>query len=130
MTEQPMTGSSTIERRTKTALAGLQWVLGLVILIEAILFVMLSGRHDFAGTHMPNMIRLLLGWGEIIGSVLLLIPRTAVRGGWLLVGIFALAIVVHLLHGIFNVGDLVICTAAACMIVSARSETPPTLIAI
>ena len=88
----------------KTALAGLQWVLGLVILIEAILFVMLSGRHDFAGTHMPNMIRLLLGWGEIIGSVLLLIRRTAVRGGWLLVGIFALAIVVHLLHGIFNVG--------------------------
>ena len=55
----------------------------------------------------------VLGWGEIIGSVLLLIPRTAVRGGWFLVGIFVLAIVLHLLHGMFNVGDLVIYTSAA-----------------
>ncbi|MGC1373908.1 MAG: hypothetical protein WA824_17370 [Candidatus Sulfotelmatobacter sp.] len=113
------------EKRTKTALTGLQWVLGLVILIEAILFVMPSARHDFARTHMPDMIRLLLGWGEIIGSVLLLIPRTAVRGGWLLIALFALAIVVHLLHGMFNVGNLVIYAAAAWTVVSARSETRP-----
>ena len=113
------------EKRTKTALTGLQWVLGLVILIEAILFVMPSARHDFAKTHMPDMIRQLLGWGEIIGSVLLLIPRTAVRGGWLLIVLFVLAIVVHLLHGVFNVGNLVIYTAAAWMIVSAKAATHP-----
>jgi hypothetical protein len=125
MTEHFTAEHSMTEKRTKIALAGLQWALGLVILIEAILFVMPRARHDFAGTHMPDMIRLLLGWGEIIGSVLLLIPRTAVRGGWLLVGIFALAIVVHLLHGIFNVGNLVIYTAAAWMIVSAKAATHP-----
>jgi len=101
------------EQRMKTALTGLQWTLGLVILIEAVLFVMPSARHDFAKTHMPEIVRLVLGWGEIIGAVLLLIPRTAVRGGWFLVGIFVLAIVLHLLHGMFNVGNLVIYSAAA-----------------
>jgi hypothetical protein len=36
------------EQRMKAALIGLQWALGLVILIEAVLFVMPSARHDFA----------------------------------------------------------------------------------
>jgi hypothetical protein len=62
---------------------------------------------------MPDILRLVLGWGEIIGAVLLLIPRTAVRGGWLLAGIFVVAIVVHVLHGTYNVGNLVMYTAAA-----------------
>lgn len=108
------------EQRMKTALAGLQWTLGLVILTEAVLFVMPAARHDFAKTHMPDIVRLVLGWGEIIGCVLLLIPRTAVRGGWLLVGIFLLAIAVHLLHGTYNVGNLVIYTAAAWAIASGK----------
>jgi hypothetical protein len=99
------------EQRMKTALTGLQWTLGLVILIEAVLFVLPSARHDFAQTHMPDIVRQVLGWGEIIGAVLLLIPRTAVRGGWL--------------HGAFNVGNLVIYAAAAWTIVSARSASRP-----
>jgi DoxX-like family len=101
------------EHRLKCALAGLQWTLGLVILIEAILFVMPSARHEFARTHLPDLLRQVLGWGEIVGATLLLIPRTAVRGGWLLVGIFVLAIIVHLLHGMYNVGSLAVYTAAA-----------------
>jgi hypothetical protein len=109
------------EQRMKTALTGLQWTLGLVILIEAVLFVLPSARHDFAKTHMPDIVRLVLGWGEIIGSVLLLIPRTEVRGGWLLVGIFVLAIAVHVLHGMFNIGNLVIYTAAAWAVASGKT---------
>jgi len=101
------------ENRMKCALTGLQWTLGLVILIEAVLFLMPSARHDFARTHMPDFLRQVLGWGEILGAVLLLIPRTAARGGWVLVGIFVLVIVVHLLHGMFNVGSLAVYTAAA-----------------
>ncbi|MGD0570096.1 MAG: DoxX family protein [Candidatus Sulfotelmatobacter sp.] len=101
------------ERRMKCALTGLQWTLGLVVLIEAVLFVMPGGRHDFARTHMPDILRQILGWGEIVGCILLLIPRTVVRGGWMLVVIFGLAIAVHLLHGMFGVGYLAIYTAAA-----------------
>jgi DoxX-like family len=108
------------EHRTKTALTGLQWTLGLVILIEAVLFVMPSAAHDFAKTHMPDFVRQVLGWGEIVGAVLLLIPRTAMRGGWLLAGIFVLAIVVHVLHGTYNVGNLVIYTAAAWAVAASK----------
>jgi uncharacterized membrane protein YphA (DoxX/SURF4 family) len=109
-----------VEQRTKTALTGLQWTLGLVILIEAILFVLPSARHDFARSHMPDVVRQVLGWGEIVGAILLLIPKTVVRGAWLLIGIFVLAIIVHALHGVWNVGNLVIYTAAAWSIAASR----------
>jgi len=69
-------------QRTQIALTGLQWTLGLVILIEAILFVMPGAAHGFAKTHMPNLVRLILGFGEIAGCVLMLIPRTATRGAF------------------------------------------------
>jgi hypothetical protein len=62
---------------------------------------------------MPNIVRLILGWGEIAGCMLMLIPRTALRGAWLLVAVFALAIAIHLLHGMYEVGNLAIYTAAA-----------------
>jgi hypothetical protein len=101
------------DQRSKIALTGLQWTLGVVILIESVLFLLPSAGHDFARTHMPNFVRLVLGCGEVVGSVLLLIPRTAIRGGWVLAAVFVLAIVIHLLHGMYNVGNLVIYTAAA-----------------
>jgi uncharacterized membrane protein YphA (DoxX/SURF4 family) len=101
------------EARLKTALTGLQWTLGLVILVEASLFVMPGARHQFSKTHMPDILRMVLGVGEIIGSILLLIPRTAVRGAWLLLCVFLLAIVIHLLHGMYEVGNLLIYSAAA-----------------
>jgi hypothetical protein len=104
------------ESRTNCALTGLQWTLGVVTLIEAILFVMPSARHDFARTHLPEVIRYVLGWGEIAGSIFLLIPHTAARGAWLLLAVFAVAIAIHLLHGMFNVGNLAIYIAAAWVI--------------
>ena len=110
------------EKQTQCALTGLQWTLGLVILIEAVLFVMPGARHDFARTHMPEFLRQILGWGEIVGAVLLLIPRTVARGGWMLAGVFVLAIVVHLLHGMLNVGNLAIYTAAACVVAVNRQK--------
>jgi uncharacterized membrane protein YphA (DoxX/SURF4 family) len=108
-------------RRMQHSLTALQWTLGLVILIEAILFVMPDARHDFSSTHLPNFIRLILGWGEIIGALLLLIPPTARRGAWLLIAIFLFAIAIHLLHGMPNVGNLAIYTAAAWVVASAKS---------
>ncbi len=99
--------------QTKFGLTVLQWSLGVVVLIEAILFVMPGAAHDFARTHMPGLVRMIVGFGEIAGSVLLLIPQTAVRGAWLLLAVFAMAILIHLLHGLYGVGNLVIYAAAA-----------------
>jgi|SRR5579863_2265466 len=101
------------DQRSKIALTGLQWTLGLVILIESVLFLLPSAGRDFARTHMPNFVRLFLGFGEAAGSVLFLIPRTAIRGGWVLVAVFLLAIAIHLLHGMYNVGNLAVYAAAA-----------------
>lgn len=99
--------------RTKTGLTVLQWALGVVILIEAVMFVLPSAAHDFAGTHMPGFVRLVLGFGEILGCVLLLIPQTAIRGAWVLLAVFIMAILLHLLHGLYGIGNLVIYAAAA-----------------
>jgi len=108
--------------QTKVALTVLQWVLGVVILAEAVQFVMPSAAHDFARTHLPSVVRLMIGWGEIIGCVLLLIPPTAIRGAWVLVGVFTLAIVIHLLHGMYGVGNLVIYTAAAFAVAAGKGK--------
>ncbi len=99
--------------KNKLGLSVLQWSLGIVILIEAVMFVLPGAAHDFARTHMPGFVRLVLGFGEIIGCILLLIPQTAIRGAWFLLAVFVMAILLHLLHGAYNVGNVVIYAAAA-----------------
>jgi hypothetical protein len=108
--------------QTKLALTVLQWVLGIVILAEAVQFVLPGAAHDFARTHLPGFIRLILGGGEIIGCILLLIPPTAIRGAWMLVAVFTLAIVIHLLHGMYGVGNLAIYTAAAFAVATGKAS--------
>lgn len=97
----------------KCGLTVLRWSLGIVILIQAILFVLPGAAHTFSLTHMPSVVRMILGFGEIFGSVLLLIPQTAIRGAWFLLAVFVFAILLHLLHGMFDIGNLVIYAAAA-----------------
>lgn len=97
----------------KFGLNVLRWTLGIVILIEALTFVMPSAAHEFTRTHMPGFVRLVLGFGEILGCALLLIPRTVVRGACLLLAVFVMAILLHLLHGLYGIGNLVIYAAAA-----------------
>jgi len=98
----------------KCGMTVLRWSLGIVILIEAVMFVMPSAAHDFARTHLPGFVRLVMGFGEIAGCVLLLIPQTVVRGAWLLLAVFVMGILIHLLHGLYGgIGNLVIYAAAA-----------------
>jgi uncharacterized membrane protein YphA (DoxX/SURF4 family) len=99
--------------KSKIGLTVLQWSLGVVILIEAVMFVLPSAAHEFARTHIPGFVRIVLGWGEIAGCVLLLIPKTTKGGAWLLLAVFVMAILVHLLHGQYRVGYIVIYAAAA-----------------
>lgn len=97
----------------RCGLTALQWSLGIVVLIEAVMFVLPGAAHDFARTHMPSIVRMIVGFGEIAGAVLLLIPQTVVRGAWLLLAVFVMAILIHLLHGLYGVGNLVVFAAAA-----------------
>jgi hypothetical protein len=106
--------------QSKIGLCVLQWALGIVILIEAVMFVLPSAAHEFSRTHMPGMVRMILGWGEIAGAILLLIPKTTVRGAWLLLAVFVMAVLLHLLHGLYGIGNLVIYAAAAFAIALGR----------
>jgi uncharacterized membrane protein YphA (DoxX/SURF4 family) len=107
--------------KAKFGLTVLQWTLGVVILIEAVMFVLPGAAHEFTRTHMPGFVRMLVGWGEIVGSVLLLIPKTVKSGAWLLVAVFVMAILLHLLHGLYGIGNLVIYAAAAFAIAVGKS---------
>ncbi|HEV2395976.1 MAG TPA: hypothetical protein VGS27_03395 [Candidatus Sulfotelmatobacter sp.] len=98
---------------SKCGLTVLRLTLGIVVLIEAVMFVLPGAAHSFSRTHMPAFIRLLLGFGEIAGCVLLLVPATVVRGAWLLLAVFVMAILLHLLHGQYSVGNVVVYAAAA-----------------
>jgi len=98
---------------SKLGLNVLRWSLGIVILINAVMFVLPSAAHDFARTHMSSFVRLVLGVGEILGCILMLIPGTIVRGAWLLLAVFVMAILLHLLHGLSGIDNLVIYAAAA-----------------
>lgn len=106
--------------KAKCGLIVLQYSLGIVVLIEAMMFVLPSAAHDFARTHMPGFVRLVLGFGEILGCVLLLIPQTAIRGAWLLVAVFVMGILLHLLHGMYGIGSLAIYAAAAFAIATGK----------
>ncbi len=107
--------------KSKFGLTVLQWALGIVVLIEAVMLVLPSAARAFERTHMPGFVRMVLGFGEIIGCVLLLIPQTVVRGAWVLLAVFVMAILIHLLHGLYGIGNLVIYAAAAFAIAVGRS---------
>src|SRR3954452_22518170 len=107
--------------RSNLGLCILRWSLGIVILIQAVMFVLPSAAHEFSRTHMPGFVRLLLGCGEILGCILVLIPKTVSRGAWLLLAVFVMAILLHLLDGLYGIGNLVIYAAAAFAIAVGKS---------
>jgi uncharacterized membrane protein YhdT len=96
-------------RRMKLAVSGLRLALGLVVLFESAYFVFSSAAgHQFGKTGLPLWLRPTLGGSEIIAALLFLVPATTVVGGYALLFIFAIAVGVHVLHGQYDVGSLVV----------------------
>ncbi|HMD18116.1 MAG TPA: hypothetical protein VKH18_15735 [Terriglobales bacterium] len=108
--------------RLPAALCILQWALGLVILVESLRFAFSpEAAHAFSKTGLPNFIHLGLAWAEIAAVILFLIPRATVVGGRFLIAVLGAAIVIHLLHGWFDVGWLLVYAAATWAVVAAKS---------
>ncbi|MGO8814509.1 MAG: hypothetical protein ACLQVG_07540 [Terriglobia bacterium] len=109
----------------KFAISGLRWSVGVVVLLESLrLTFSPSAIEHFAKMgHLP-WIRLALSGGEFIAAILFLVPPASLAGGCLLVFIFAIAAVLHLLHGEFDVGNLIIYSMAVivCMTYRARKQ--------
>jgi len=108
--------------RLAVALRILQWVLGLVILAESVRFAFsLAAAQAFAKTGMPDVIHRVLAWSEIAAAVLFMVPRATVVGGWFLIVVLASAIVLHLLHGWFDVGVLVVYAAGVWVVIAGKT---------
>jgi hypothetical protein len=111
------------KERSRLALMGLQWSLGLVVLVESFRFISsAAAAHAFAKTGLPDWVRVFLGCTEILAALLFLVPRTLVTGGYSLAAVFILAIVVHLLHGWFDIGGLLVYTAAALAVTAYKAD--------
>jgi hypothetical protein len=82
----------------------LHWSVGLVVLWQSYQTFHLA----YSKLHVPGHsgalagVRLVLSGSEIIAAILFLVPLTTVVGGYLLLAIFALAIIIHTLHGDFS----------------------------
>jgi hypothetical protein len=99
--------------RPQIAIDALRVVLGVVVLIQSFIFLFGGDSAKVFGRHgLPDAIRMALGWSEVIAAVLFLLPPTIVVGGWALLVVFMAAIAIHLLHGQFEVGGLLVYAAA------------------
>jgi hypothetical protein len=88
--------------RTAFAVRCLHWTVGLVVLLESCrtFYAAHFGLHGHAG--ILNAVRLFLSGAEIVAALLFLVPFTTLVGGYTLIAIFGLAIVIHGLHGEFG----------------------------
>jgi hypothetical protein len=100
------------------AMTALRWTLGLVVGWESI-FTAWAAYPEIHGTghHATHAwIRLILGSVEAVGAILFLLPWSALLGGWILVAVFAFAVLFHAVQGEFNGGLIVFAAATiACM---------------
>jgi|SRR5580658_7372616 hypothetical protein len=92
---------------TKFSIPVLRWTVGLVVLLASVRFVLSdSAAHFLATAGLPAWIR------PVLGGVLFLLPFTALIGGYLLLAVFACAVLLHVLHGQYDVGSLLVYAAA------------------
>jgi uncharacterized membrane protein YphA (DoxX/SURF4 family) len=111
---------------SKTALLALQWAVGVVLCIEAARLAFSQTEIHFSGNPgIHRWVLLTLAWSEMLACIMLLIPRTVKRGATLLLVVLALAALVHMLHGSFEIGGLIIFAAAVSVVASqAHPDTP------
>ena len=96
-------------RMRPRAVVGLQWVVGIVLIVESLRleFGMTAALH-FSRAGMPLWMRPVLAWTEIAAAILFLVPFTTALGGYFLLGIFFLAAALHILHGEYDIGALLV----------------------
>jgi DoxX-like family len=104
------------------AVFALQWIVGLVLIVESLRFAFEpSAARHFARTGMPLWMRPALAWTEIASAILFLVPLTMLLGGYLLLVIFSLAALLHILHGEFDIGVLLVYAMAVLVSMAYRS---------
>ena len=103
-------------------------------IVMSVMIVWLSIPTAFPGDpalamHHPGLAGFMriLASVESVGALLLLVPALVRFGAWTLIAVFLVAITVHLLHGEYRVGALVIYLAATVVLLAARGAESPTV---
>ena len=102
--------------RQQAALMALRWTVGLVVLWQSYRFIVSAAAlRNLQHMGLPSWI-VPLGGIEFLAAALFLIPRLDRIGGYSLLVVFAVACVVHGLHGELELGLLVYAAAVvACL---------------
>ena len=110
-------------KQSKSAMAvlALRLVLGIVVVVQSFLFLFGDDSARFFARHgLPQVIRHILGWTELVAATLFIVPATTVIGGWALLVVFCGAIGLHLAHGQYDVGGLFVYGAAVLVVLTHR----------
>jgi hypothetical protein len=107
---------------TRNPLLVLRVVLGAVVVWQSVA-TLLAGFH--AGSWHAHLVAAVRGLAvvEIVAALLFLIPATARVGGWLLLGVFAIAVALHALHGEWGFGALLVYATAVWVLMQERTHT-------
>jgi uncharacterized Tic20 family protein len=107
----------------KPVVLPLRTVLGLVVLWQSIRFALSSpAAHQAGKSGLPFWLPPVLGGVEALAAVLFLIPALTIVGGYALIAIFAVAILIHALHGDFEFGALLVYAMAAMVCIADRQR--------
>lgn len=103
----------------RLAQLGLQWTVGVVLFPEAVFLAFSKTEIHFAGhPGIHHSILVALAWSEMLACVVFFIPRAMKTGATLLIIKLALAVLVHVLHGNFQIGGLLVYAAATSVVAS------------
>ena len=112
---------------THHTIEALRWVVGVVVLWASsrllramVLTLQAAPEPGHARTH--AWILLTLASVEVVASILFLAPVVNVAGGYLLLAVFALAILFHVLQGQFDFGALLVYAMAVLVWLAHRHE--------
>jgi len=109
--------------------AVLRWTLGVVVFVESLrLAFSAEAAHFFLKIGLPAWVRPALGLTEAAAALLFVVPFSRRLGSYVLLVIFALAALLHVLHGQYDVGGLAV-YAAAVLVCMAHSSGAPAEIA-
>jgi hypothetical protein len=105
----------------------LRWVLGVVVLwassqLLRAMIVTMQAAPEPAHVGMHAWILLTLASVEIVAAIMFLAPAVNVAGSYMLLAVFALAILFHVLQGQFDFGALLVYAMAVLVWLAHRRE--------
>ena len=99
----------------------LHLIVGGVALIQAAVFLSALYGGESSSHQSPLFwAQVVLASLEVVAALLFLIPRTFVLGVWALLAVFLFAAALHVAHGEFNIGALLVYAVAVVVVKTYR----------